>query len=364
MKYLYLIFTCLIFNWVSCRAAVPADSVQARKKLSLTPFPALFSTPETGIGYGALVIPVYNFGKDTLTRNSNGQLLAYYTQKKQFAVELSYNIFTNAERFNITGNASYYDFAILYYGTGNQNTLADSSLISYKLLFFQNRILKKIKNYIFLGGQFQINRLNDLRFNNPNSKLRERSEAELNGGIISGLGPAFLYDSRNNPLNTTQGWYAEAGTYLNRKALGSEFNFTRYTLDVRKFLPLSSKVVLAFQGVGTFSSGQVPFREMAMLGGGKIMRGFYFGRFRDRQLIAVQSEYRHQVLPRLGLVAFGSIGKVGNQVSDLGLTNLKTSAGAGLRLMLNRKERLNIRIDYAVGSDQASGFYFAIGEAF
>ena len=364
MKNLYLICLFLVISIFQSRGAVLADSTQIKKKVSLTPFPALFSTPETGIGYGALVIPVYNFGQDSLTRNSNGQLLAYYTQKKQAAVQFTYTIFTNAERYNISGDISYYDFAILYYGTGNKNTLADSSLISYKLLFFQNRVLRKIKNHVFLGAQVQVNQIKDLEFKNQDSKLRQRPTEELNGSVASGLGPAFLFDSRNNPLNTTRGLYLEAGTLFNHRILGSEFNFTRYTLDIRKFLPLSTHQVLAFQGVGTFSSGKVPFREMAMLGGGKIMRGFYFGRFRDRQLVALQSEYRHQLFNRLGLVAFASAGKVGHQGTDLGLTQVKCAAGAGLRLMLNRKERLNIRIDYAVGTDKANGFYFAIGEAF
>ncbi len=94
------------------------------------------------------------------------------------------------------------------------------------------------------------------------------------------------------------------------------------------------------------------------------MRGFYEGRFRDRQAISLQAEYRQQLLSRLGFVLFGSAGRVGNEISDLGVAGLKYGGGAGLRLMLNRKERLNIRIDYARGSNQSSGLYFAIGEAF
>ncbi len=345
-------------------AAVEPDSTKTPKKLSLTPFPALFSTPETGIGYGALVVPVYNFGSDSLTRSSNGQLLAYYTQKKQASVQLTYNIYTNHERFNITGAANYYDWPILYYGTGNSNSLSDSSLVTYKLLLLQNRVLRKIKNFVFAGGQYQLTRINDVSYKNAQSKIRERDAHELDGSITSGLGPALLYDSRDNPLNTTQGWYAEIGSFFNHKAIGSEFNFTRYTVDVRRFIPLSVKQVVAFQGLGKFSTGQVPFREMALLGGGRTMRGFYEGRFRDRQLLAAQGEYRHQVFSRVGFVVFGSLGQVGNRGGDLNITTIKRAAGAGIRLMLNRKQRLNIRIDYAVGSDKAKGLYFDIGEAF
>lgn len=364
MKKLYFISIFLLHFSPFTHAAVESDSTVAKKKLSLTPFPALFSTPETGIGYGALVVPVYNFGSDSLTRSSNGQLLAYYTQKKQSSVQLTYNIYTNHERFNITGAANYYDWPILYYGTGNSNSLSDSSLVTYKLLLFQNRVLKKIKNFVFAGGQYQLTRITDVDYKNALSKIKERDAQELDGSTTSGLGPALLYDSRDNPLNTTNGWYAEIGTFFNRKALGSEFNFTRYTVDVRRFIPLSAKQVVAFQGLGKFSTGQVPFREMALLGGGRTMRGFYEGRFRDRQLLAAQGEYRHQLFSRVGFVVFGSLGQVGNNGQDLDITSIKRAAGGGIRLMLNRKQRLNIRIDYAIGSDKAKGLYFDIGEAF
>lgn len=357
----------ILFTIVSFRSeggGLPADSTHHKKKLSLTPFPAFFVAPENGVGYGALVVPVYNFGYDSLTRDSSGQLLGYLTTKKQSSLQLSYNIYTNQERYVITGEAKYFDYPIYYYGIGNENEKSDSSLITYKLINFQNRLLKQVKKSVFVGGQFQVNRLKDLSFKNPDSKIKERAADELDGSVISGIGPALLFDNRDNPLNTRQGIYAEFGTFFYRKSLGSEFNFDRYVLDVRKFIPLSDFQVLAFHGLGRFSGGRVPFREMAQLGNDKIMRGFYEGRFRDRQLVAIQSEYRHQVFSRVGFVLFGGVGKVGNQLNNLNLSGLKYGGGGGLRLMLNRKEKLNIRIDYAVGTNQSSGLYFAIGEAF
>src|SRR5690606_3445096 len=144
------------------------DSTQIfkpEKKLRLTPFPALFSSPETGFGFGGLLVPVCNFGQDSLTRSSTGQFLVYYTTKKQTSVQLSYTIFTNRERFAILGETNYYDAPIFYYGTGNRNSETDKSLISYKLLLTQNRILKQLKQNVFLGGQFQVINVGKAEFN-------------------------------------------------------------------------------------------------------------------------------------------------------------------------------------------------------
>ena len=357
--------TCLLLlSLQAAWAALPADSTRQKKKLSLTPFPAFFVAPENGVGFGALVVPVYNFGKDSLTRNSTGQVLAYYTTKKQSSLQLTYNVFTNRERYVLTGEAKYFDAPIYYYGVGKRNTLSDSSLIDSKLITFQNRWLKQVIKYVFVGGQFQVSRTTSVSYKNPDSKMKERPLDEQDGYLVSGLGPAILVDNRDNPLNTRNGLYAELGMVLYAPAIGSAFRFTRYQADLRRYIALSDRQVLAFHGLAKFSAGRVPYRDMANLGGDRIMRGFYEGRFRDRQMAAVQAEFRQQVFSRVGLVAFASLGQVADEVNHLNFHRLKRAAGGGLRLMLNRRERLNIRIDYATGSEEASGLYFAIGEAF
>lgn len=360
----------LFFSLPDWAANLPADSTQRQKKLSITPFPALFSSPETGIGYGALVVPVYNFGHDSLTRNSNGQVLAYYTQKKQSSLQLSYNIFTNREKYLINGNVNYYDFPIQYFGTGNTNNdVNDFTIVDYKLLYFQNRLLRQVREYIFAGGLYHINKTYDIS-STLGSKIYDRPANELDGTITSGVGPALLYDSRDNPLNSRTGFYASFNALLSRKSLGSEFGFTRYVLDVRQFIPLNARQVIAFQGLGRFHSGQVPFRELSLLGGGGSgpeaggLRGFFKGRYRDREMIAVQTEFRQQVLPRVGFVVFGGAGEVAHKMNSFNADNLRYAGGGGIRLMLNKKERLNIRIDYAVGNNRTKGLYFDIGEDF
>lgn len=373
MKYTWAVFCLLVLLQVNSWAGImPADSLQPRKKLSLTPFPALFSSPETGFGYGALLVPVYNFGNDSLTRSSNGQLLGYRTQKKQSSVQLTYNIYTNHEKYIIMGNANYFNFPIQYYGTGNQNNnVKDYTIVDYKLLYFQNRVLRQVKRYLFAGGLYHINKVYDISSEaGLRSKIYDRPANELDGTVTSGLGPALLYDSRDNPLNSRTGFYAAYSTLLSQQGLGSEFNFTRHSFDIRKFIPLRTSQVLAFQGLAKFHSGHVPCRELALLGGGgggaEIggMRGFYEGRFRDRQMIAAQAEFRQQVFSRVGFVLFAGAGEVNDKLNHFNTQNLRSAAGGGIRLMLNKKERLNIRIDYAVGSHGASGLYFDIGEDF
>ncbi|HSI89991.1 MAG TPA: BamA/TamA family outer membrane protein [Adhaeribacter sp.] len=378
-KKILLLMACAV-GLLQSFAAAPADTVATaprKNKLSLTPFPALFYAPENGFGFGALVVPVYNFGDDALTRSSSGQVLAYYTTKKQWSTQLSYNIYTNREDWVILGETRVENAPIFYYGTGNRNAEADRGLIDYKLFFTQNRILKQLKKNYFAGGQFQVNRtgrveISPMEETGAPNLLTQRPGEELDGSTVAGVGPSFLFDSRDNVLNAYQGTYVELGAYLNRESIGSEFNFNRYAVDVRKYFSLDEKSrhVLALQGRGVMETGDVPFRELAWFGGHRNMRGYYEGRYRDKQMLITQAEYRLHFAKRHGVVLFGSAGQVAPKFSAFGLDRTKYSTGIGYRFMLNTNDRVNIRVDYAVSGSYgffkggASGLYFAIGESF
>ncbi len=71
------------------------------------------------------------------------------------------------------------------------------------------------------------------------------------------------------------------------------------------------------QVLGQFSAGeQLPFNQLSMMGGEMMMRGYYFGRYRDKNYLAAQAEYRF--LPfdfsrRLGGAVFGAVGAVSDE---------------------------------------------------
>jgi outer membrane translocation and assembly module TamA len=93
------------------------------------------------------------------------------------------------------------------------------------------------------------------------------------------------------------------------------------------------------------------------------MRGHYQGRYRDRQMVAAQAEYRVPVWWRLGVVGFAGVGQVARDVDDFHFGALHVSAGGGLRFLVSRSKRVNARGDVAWGEDDF-GVYVALGEAF
>jgi outer membrane protein assembly factor BamA len=364
----------LLAQNVAPPAAIPPAKPAKADKPSFIPFPIVFSQPETGLGYGLAVLPVFRLGTDSATRKSNARLIGWRTQKKQSLVQLTHSVFTPGESFFFSGEASFYNqFPINYYGVGPATRLADKSVIQYKVFIFQQRALKRLAPGLFAGLQYRLTDLRDVRVNEGidndprNSRLFDRPAREYQQATrVSGLGPALLYDGRDNVLSTYRGSYLDVSALLNGGALGSDFRFGRYLLDARHFRPLTSdnKTILALQLAGQFQSGNVPFRELANLGGSNLLRGYYEGRYRDRQLLAAQAEVRRALVGRFNGVLFGGVGQVGHTVEALGQSSVKLAGGAGLRFRFNRQDRLNVRLDYGVGRGPSSGVYFSIGEAF
>ena len=93
------------------------------------------------------------------------------------------------------------------------------------------------------------------------------------------------------------------------------------------------------------------------------MRGYYYGRFRDKIYVAQQIELRTFFWKRLGAVAFAGMGNVTNSYNGLSLNQSRFSFGGGLRFKFNEAEKVNIRMDIGFGKG-TSGVYFGMEEAF
>ncbi|GAB2956284.1 BamA/TamA family outer membrane protein [Hymenobacter coalescens] len=342
--------------------------------MKVAALPIVFSQPETGIAYGAAVLPVWRFGADTATRSSNARLLGYYTQRKQSSLSLTYTVFSPGEKFILGGEAFYFNFPYYYYGVGNDTRKAEKSDISYKVVIVTQRVLRKVRPHTFAGLGFRLTDLHHIRLDDDSTDDRRRPNLlllrdprERQTTITSGLGPTLLYDSRDNVLSTYRGSYLETSALFMGRYLGSDYGFSRFLVDARHFRPLrrgSTRTIVAGQLLGQFHAGRVPFRELANLGGERMMRGIYEGRFRDRQALSAQLELRQQLFWRLGGVVFGAAGQVQDRLRQFRPAQFNVAGGAGLRIAVNRADRLAIRIDYAVGSGQSSGLYFAFNEAF
>lgn len=360
------------------------------KTLTLLPIPVLFYQAETGLGYGLGALLSGRFSQDTLTRPSNARLQYWTTTKGQSLVQLVHSVYTPGEKFYLNGEISAYDILLYYYGKGPNSSSANESETDYKLFIINQRAQMQIAPKLFFGALYRFTKITDVHgpglatddktpsifYNDPRMTERERQNTQ-----ISGLGPALTYDSRDVPLAAFHGNLLDFGATFNGTGLGSDYRFVRYQLDARHFQPIgSNNTILAAQFLGQFHTGDVPFRELAGLGAnlggtlynnGNLLRGIYEQRFRDRQMIMFQAEIRQKLFPnsdnwlrRFDGAIFGGVGNVNNYIDKFNIGDTKYAGGVGIRFNFIRRDRVNLRFDYAGGTGSSPGLLFAIGEAF
>ena len=61
---------------------------------------------------------------------------------------------------------------------------------------------------------------------------------------------------------------------------------------------------------------------------------------------------------------FGGVGNVNKYIDKFNIGDTKYAGGAGIRFNFIRRDRVNLRLDYAGGTGSSPGILFAIGEAF
>jgi len=85
------------------------------------------------------------------------------------------------------------------------------------------------------------------------------------------------------------------------------------------------------------------------LGGSEDLRGFREFRFRDRNLMVMNAEYRWEAFSGLDLALFADAGKVFHNSRQLNLRDLEKSYGFGFRF--NTAKSVFWRIDTAFGNE-------------
>ena len=351
------------------KRAVEKDSTRYLQKFIAAPVVTFSPETSLAIGTGAKYLFKFN-GSGEETRASNIPVSIRYSLNNQFIFFSGFEVFTNQEKWVIEGNLIFQNFPRLFYGIG-QNTSEDNELeYNHNQFLAEPIFLKQLSvKHLFAGLGIRYNSIYNVDFDEDpelNEELNTDQISSFDGSTSAGIEAAILYDSRDNILNAEKGWFIEATYGSYDKVLGGTNKFQLTRFDVRHFRGLSEKsnAILGFQVLGSFSSGDVPFNELAALGGQEIMRGYREGRFVDRHILAGQMEYRKSFGDsRWGAVGFLGAGDVANSISNFNLKSIKPSYGAGIRFKLDKTENLNLRLDYGIGKG-SSHFYFTIAEAF
>lgn len=347
----------------------PEDSTQYQAKLLVAPVVAF--EPATSLQLGVGTKFLFKFKNSTPeTRTSNLPMSVRYTFRNQFIIATEFTMFTNEEKYLVRGRVRYLKYPFTYFGKGNLTDNSDILEVSTNSFQFEPLFLRRIRDNLFLGGGIRYNSIwnADLLDKEEGEPSNVRFAKSLNN-LSSGVELALNYDSRDNVLNAQKGYFVMLSHGFYGSYLGGDNTFGVTNFNVRAYLTPRKKKddIIAIEFFSRFTDGNVPVVEYSALGGRERLRGFQERRFNDDHAIFFQTEYRWQMINRLGMVFFTGAGDVFSDVqNDLSLQRLKWSVGTGLRLKIVKSENLNIRMDYGFGLGPTNdhNFYLGIAEAF
>lgn len=207
-------------------------------------------------------------------------------------------------------------------------------------------LLKKLRKHFYAG----------LAYNYFDYSIPTKSEGWLIdkegitggiGGRIHGIGISGTYDTRDHSINPEKGWFISGDYYVANKNLGTDFTFNSFKLDARNHIKIADQHVLAVQFYFSYSFGDAPFRIYPKLAMDNLYREFSASRFTDKGAYRIQSEYRATIInpssrciPTVGINLFLGAGNVFFHLSALRMNEMKFFGGAGIRLMIDRKNKV------------------------
>jgi hypothetical protein len=165
--------------------------------------------------------------------------------------------------------------------------------------------------------------------------------------------------------------YARRGGYYGVTAhdyvnTNGHFGFDEIDYEAIQHVPILRETwVVTLHGLAqtTYDKGgdEIPFFMLPSLGGGSTLRGFSSWRFRDRDSLLLQAEWRIMANRFFETALFYDTGKVAARPSDLNLRDMPHDWGLGFRF--HGPTATVLRIDVARG-DEGTRVVFAAGHVF
>ena len=146
------------------------------------------------------------------------------------------------------------------------------------------------------------------RWNNGPYDFAGMDYVGKNFGRINSISWQKVYDSRDNIYEPTRGRRISYTAQWAGHGLGGDFDFYKFTAEMRAYKKVGSKNVLAFRARGGFIQGDAPYSQLFTLGGADTLRGYEDDQFRGKNMYNATLEFRFPIVKKVSGVLFTDIG--------------------------------------------------------
>jgi outer membrane protein assembly factor BamA len=338
------------------------DPVQAaptaEHNIVVAPIP--ISNPSVGTGLAVTAMLLYEV--DAQSPESFTGLGGGYTSNHSWLVAAGEKLNFDGDLYRLTAGIGYGQVNYNFFGIGS--TPASVSIpLQQKAYGGLLDLRRKVFGALHVGLRWTYGNIKTALGTIPNARSPVLDDRQFDL-TISGLGPVASWDTRDRGFAPTKGAFAEFRSNFASSAFGSDLAFQTYSLAWNAYRPMGAPNVLAARVYLCHVSKSAPFFDTCAYGSGGDLRGYEAGRYRDRNMIAGQAEYRVKLSRRFGAVVFAGAGSVADTFGNLFNSTLLPGGGIGLRFLAVPSQGVNISADYAWGRGGSSGAYIYIGDAF
>jgi hypothetical protein len=389
--------------------------LKAKQPAVLVPFkpyiaaiPVIGYAPAYGAVIGATVQIGMFLGDPETTTISSLKSNFFYTSNNQIVLNASLIALSANNEWELQGDYRLYLYNQSTYGLSTATAAVSNGIsidgigqtapvpgaqpMDFNMFRLQQSVLKKVVGHLYLGGAYLLNtywNIDDLLLNlqaTPPVVTSHYAYSTYFGFstqsyAVSALAFQVLFDSRDSTINAYRGIYANMSFQGAPTWLGSSEDSTSLFAEFRGYLGLSPSVprnVLAFWFYSQeVTSGHQPYLTLPSNGwdlDGNTGRGYVQGRFRGTSWLYAETELRLRLTNDglLGCAFFVNAQTMSRPEATYGGTTtpavnlfdvIRPAGGAGLRFMMNKEARTNIRMDIAAGYNSVA-IYFGSGEAF
>ena len=311
------------------------------------------------------------------TKSKNASFIfvdAKQTVKRQTILEMVSNFWFSNDQYNFNSDWSIMRFPQKDFGLGGNSSLNLFDQLNYSYLKLHQSISRRIAKDLYVGAGIKFDyhwKISDTTTTRkPITGFKQYGFTDRS--TSSGYTLNLLYDTRRNPVHPLGGeTYFNSSIRNNTKWLGSNGNWSSFTLDARKYFtfPKQSANVLAFWSYNVFTmSGVPPYLDLPHTAVDPFKntgRGYIQGRYRGKHLSMQEMEYRFGITENgfLGGVVYGNIQSVADYKTNK-LSAPIPGYGVGIRIKYNKKSNTSIALDYAWGKEGSRGFFMNLGEVF
>ncbi|HEY1847490.1 MAG TPA: BamA/TamA family outer membrane protein [Buttiauxella sp.] len=337
------------------------DSFDAGKGISWSVLPGPFYTPELKLGLGTAIAGIYRVDPfDKVTQNSSISLTGFVSSSGALGVGMKNYTFFSDDLWRLFVDGSLARIPTGFWGIGYDAAQGDKQKYTEESFQLHPQIMRQLVDNLYAGVGWDFSTLHASVEDAHPGDLFTRYHAGTSP-VSSGATVTLNYDTRDVITRPQKGQFFSAEYSVFDPDFGSDTHFTVLQLQYNYYYALNENDVLAWDLWGRFARGEVPWDRLSEAGDDNRMRGYYQGRYRDKDVVSTQLEYRKKLSWRHGYVLWLGAGSLGANPQDLSHHPVLPTVGAGYRFEV--KPDMNIRLDLGFGKESA-GFYFQVAEAF